>query len=34
VGDKFYRVIFTATDSGGLSNSESIEVYVTANVIL
>jgi hypothetical protein len=34
VGDKFYRVIFTATDSGGLSNSESIEVYVTAGVIL
>jgi hypothetical protein len=34
VGDKFYRVTLTATDSGGLSNSESIEVYVTANVIL
>jgi hypothetical protein len=34
VGDKFYRVTFTATDSGGLSNSESIEVYVTAGVIL
>jgi hypothetical protein len=34
VGDKFYRVTFTATDSGGHSNSESIEVYVTAGVIL
>jgi hypothetical protein len=30
----FYRVTFTATDSGGLSNSESFEVYVSGGVIL
>ena len=34
VASKFYRVTFTATDSGGLSNSESFEVYVSAGVIL
>lgn len=32
--DLFYRVTFSATDSGGLTSSESIEVYVSASVIL
>jgi hypothetical protein len=30
----FYRVTFTATDSGGLSSSESVEIHVIGGVIL
>jgi hypothetical protein len=32
--DLFYRITFTATDSGGLSSSESIEIYASASPIL
>jgi len=32
--DLFYRVIFSATDSGGQTSSDSIEIYVTSNIIL
>jgi hypothetical protein len=34
VGDLYYRITFTATDSGGLSSSDSIEILTTSNVIL
>jgi hypothetical protein len=30
----YYRVVFSATDSGGQTSSDSIEIWVTANVIL
>jgi hypothetical protein len=32
--EQLYRVTFTATDSGGLSNSESVEIYVIPGPIL
>lgn len=32
--DLFYRISFKATDSGGLSSSESIEIYVSASPLL
>jgi hypothetical protein len=32
--DTFYRVTFSATDSGGQTSSDSIEIYVTSSIIL
>jgi len=33
-GSTFYRVIFSATDSGGQTSSDSIEIFVTSSIIL